>query len=117
MSTIDAFLDQLADRVADRIVAKMGGATKVVYTTSKRGPHAPGKSRAWMLRMVRTMPGARKVGRDWCIDASDFERWATARDAASFRAPAKRVPTDVDELAALYLAEAGFRSTKGKRVA
>lgn len=109
-AAFEAILDLLADRLADRLLARTGGVQKVVYSTSKRGPHIPGKSRTWMLRHVRTMPGARRVGRDWCIDATDFDRWATVKDAAAFKAPA--LPRDVESLAASFLSNAGYRSTK-----
>jgi hypothetical protein len=47
MTTLEKLVDDLAEHVADRILAKLGGSTGVsVYTTNKRGPHIPGKSRA-----------------------------------------------------------------------
>lgn len=108
---LDALLNEIADRVSERLLRKIGTSTVTVYTTAKDGPHVPGKSRAWMLRHVKTMPGARRVGRDWIISADDFQRWATAMDAARARAP-KRVPADVEALADEYLAEAGYRPSK-----
>ncbi len=109
---LDSLLDEIADRVADRILQKLGTATAgSVYTTAKAGPHIPGKSRAWMLRKVKTMPGARCVGRDWIISVEDFQRWATAMDAMRTRA-VKRPPTDVEALADAFLEEAGYRPTK-----
>jgi hypothetical protein len=53
----------------------------LIYTTNKRGPYLPGKSRRWMLEHIPSMPGAHKVGRDWSIRAVDYDDWVTAEDA------------------------------------
>lgn len=52
-----------------------------VYTSKKGGPHLPGKSRPWMVRNAKTIPGARKVGRDWVVAHADWERWLAEQDA------------------------------------
>jgi len=111
---IDALVEEIAERIAECVVARIGNTIKTVYTTAQRGPWAPGKSRSWMLRNIKTMPGARRAGRDWVIDSADYDRWCTARDAASFRKPTHVFSSKSDEeLADRYLAEAGFRPTKG----
>jgi hypothetical protein len=74
-------LDLLAERVAERVLERMGPkAVQVAYTTAKHGPHIPNKTRRWMMTWVRKMPGARKVGRDWHISAEDYEAWSRAED-------------------------------------
>ncbi len=109
---LSRLLDLLADAIAERIVARVGTATKTVYTTSKRGPHCPGKSRDWMLRHIKNMAGARKVGRDWEIDATDFAQWARARDTDRCRRPAPPIAGDIETLADAYLEAAGYRVTR-----
>lgn len=74
-------LDDLIEAIAERVATKINSAPARIYTTNKRGPHIPGKSRRWMLTHVKTMAGARKVGRDWEIDISDYEAWASTEDA------------------------------------
>jgi hypothetical protein len=82
-----------------------------VYSSNKRGPHIPGKSRQWMVRNVRTMPGARKVGRDWTISRTDCERWMTEKDVQECRAATTPAPTSAREIALNALARAGLRAT------
>ncbi|WP_394845236.1 hypothetical protein LZC95_50435 [Pendulispora brunnea] len=119
---IDGLVDEIAERIAERVVARIGNTAKTVYTTSKRGPHAPGKSRGWLQRHIKTMPGARQAGRDWVIDSADYDRWCTSRYTKSLP-PAPRIAirsesvgsTSEDELQKLAdecLAEAGFRPTR-----
>jgi hypothetical protein len=86
-------LNVFADALAARLLSRIGGHAAnapLVYTTHKRGPHVPGKTRAWMLRHVKTMLGSRKVGRDWTIAAADYEAWETAQDTSRVRS---RVPS------------------------
>jgi hypothetical protein len=81
---LDALFDELVETLACRLLARLertAVAAPMVYTTSKRGPHLPGKTRRWMLEHVKLMPGAHKVGRDWTISASDYDAWVTAEDA------------------------------------
>ncbi len=111
----DTFIEQIAERVAERVAAKLGHVAVAVYTTAKRGPHVPGKSRAWMIKNVKVMPGGRKVGRDWIISSDDYQNWAAAHDAGRRRAPAKAVPaSSVEALAEACLATAGYRSTRAR---
>lgn len=107
--TLDGLLDVLAELVADKVAAKVVAARAVVYTTATSGPHIPGKSRAWSLRNVKHMKGARKVGRDWLIDADAYEAWLSERDEAQLVAPAAN---DVDRLVESGLKASGFRRTK-----
>ncbi len=103
-----AFLDRLVEAIADRVASRLGTSAKTVYSTSTRGPNIPGKSRSWALRHMKTMPGARKVGRDWTISADDYDAWARAQDTARCRKPAPPTGTDED-LADAYLTAAGLR--------
>ncbi|HEY2517659.1 MAG TPA: hypothetical protein VGI39_42610 [Polyangiaceae bacterium] len=107
-----AFDEALADRVAEIIAARLGAiASAEVYSTSKAGPHIPGKSRDWMLRHIKTMRGAVKVGRDWQIARVDFVAWQQARDAAHVRRESKRAIIELDDeaLADEALRNAGYR--------
>lgn len=87
------------------------------YTTHKGGPHLPGKSRHWMVRNARTIPGAHKVGRDWIVPRAAYEAWLTALDArqcATATAPAHTTSsTNAHEIALRGLERAGYRPTKG----
>ncbi|WP_394849822.1 hypothetical protein LZC95_20490 [Pendulispora brunnea] len=109
----DHVVENLLRKLAELLIPhiRSAGAT-VVYSTSKRGPHCPGKSRSWMLRHIKTIPGARQIGRDWVIDAADFDQWARANDARRFRKAAP-VAGDAQSLATQFLRAAGFRPTKG----
>lgn len=86
---LDAILDELADRVAARILEKLSAAPSF-YGTGKGATLPPGKTRAWALRNIRTIPGARKVGRDWIVSISDFDAWATERDSERQRNASRR---------------------------
>ena len=105
---LDTLLDEIADRVATRMLSRLergalpSSAPPVVYTTHKDGPHLPGKTRRWMLEHVKNIPGARKVGRDWLIDASAYRAWLTAEDSrqcakASERGVEARVASVTEE--------------------
>lgn len=94
-----------------RALASTPTAT-TAFTTAKAGPNVPGKSRAWALRNVKGMPGARKVGRDWVISVVDYERWVVAQDAARASRFEAKVSTDDERYALECLAAAGYRSTK-----
>lgn len=109
---LDKVLEELADRVAERVAQKLGHVAVAVYTTAKRGPHIPGKSRAWMLKHARSMPGARKVGRDWIIGADDYQRWAAAKDAGRRAALPSPAASGPEALADRYLADLGFRPAR-----
>ena len=109
---IDTIIDQLAEALAERVAKKLGHVATAIYTTAKRGPHCPGKSRTWMLKNIRSMPGAKKVGRDWIIGADEYARWAAAKDAGR-RAAAEKIATGGPEaLADAYLNELGFRRAR-----
>jgi hypothetical protein len=79
VALIDAFAHDGRALGAGRVAAQ-SAASDTYYTSRKGGPYIPGKSRAWMLRHARTIPGARKIGRDWVIKASDFEAYLVQRD-------------------------------------
>ncbi len=116
--SFEILVDQLADMVAERIAKKLGGIPQigghVVYTTNKIGPHIPGKTRVWMRRMVKQMPGARKVGRDWTISAADYNVWAAANDTSRRRsAPPMEESNDDVEYANACIANAGYRVSRG----
>ncbi len=116
VQAIDA--EALADHIAERVADRLGsGRTADIYTTRKGGPHIPGKSRDWMLRRIKEMPGARNVGKDWQITHADYERWLTERDMTKCKAAARptgvnKTPSNVRDLAEAALARAGFRATK-----
>ena len=79
MSPLDAVLEELAELVAAKVLARMA-APSSHYTTRAGGVHVPGKSRAWALRTLKTIPGARKVGRDWVVSVEAYEAWLTDQD-------------------------------------
>ena len=81
MSALASVLDELAELVAAKVLARMA-APSSHYTTRPAGPHPPGKSRAWALRTLKTIPGARKVGRDWIVSVDAYEAWLTDEDTA-----------------------------------
>lgn len=99
--------DALADMIADRVAARFQRPV-TIYSTSARGPWIAGKTRAWMLRNVKTMPGAIRVGRDWTISHDDVEKWSRLKDVAEHKAPV----SNVEELAKKYLRDDGSRFTK-----
>ncbi len=108
--SMDRLLDELADRIAERVLEKLGGPSGVTaYTSASRGPNIPGKSRAWALRNIKLMPGAKKVGRDWVITADAYEAWLSERDEARFSPPPAN---DVDRLIEKGLAAAGLRRAR-----
>jgi hypothetical protein len=112
-----AFTEALADRIAEAVACRLGAASSAeVYSTSKLGPHVPGKSRDWMLRNVKRMRGAVKVGRDWQITRTDFLAWRREEDAADVRMTVKRaiIEPDDEALASEALRNAGYRPN-GKR--
>jgi hypothetical protein len=106
----------LAEEIAKRVAERLGsGRMADIYTTRKGGPHIPGKSRDWMLRRVKEMPGARKVDKDWQIARTDFEQWLTNQDAIMCRRAvptANRTPNNVRDIAEAALARAGLRPTR-----
>lgn len=111
-STVNGLIDLIADRVADRVVAKLGRSGDATsYTTAKQGPHIPGKSRDWMRRHVRTMPGSRKIGLHWVISKADFDAWASAQDASRRRprSPSVAMTMDDADYAEAMLAKVGLR--------
>ncbi len=87
-----------------------------IYTTRTGGPHIPGKSRDWMLRRVKEMPGARKVHKDWQIARTDFEQWLTNQDVIMCKKAvtptANTTTSNVRDIAEAALARAGLRATK-----
>jgi hypothetical protein len=94
---LQSILDEIEEAVAERLASKLGppqAGLPVVYTTNKRGPHPPGKTRRWLSDRIKSMPGARKVGRDWEISLANYEAWATAADRARVRSsdPPRRPP-------------------------
>ncbi len=115
---LDAFLDVLAERVAAKIAEKTAGPS-THYGSGRSATLPPGKSRAWAVRNLKSIPGARKVGRDWVVSVDDYEAWLADRDAARFRqgigetARAANDTVDVEALADQALAEAGLRRTRG----
>ena len=84
MSALDAVLEELAELVAAKVLARMA-APSSHYGAGRAATHPPGKSRAWALRMLKTIPGARQVGRDWIVAVSDFEAWLTDQDTNAQR--------------------------------
>ena len=114
-----SLLNPLIDAIAERVVKKLGGppAQRLTYTTRKCGPHFPGKSRQWMIRHIKTMPGARKVGRDWVITSEDYEGWAAAMDDSRKRTRALPPANSNDdiEFADACIAAAGYRLLSSRK--
>jgi hypothetical protein len=87
-AVFDALLTEIAERVADIVVARLA-APSTHYGTGKAATLPPGKSRAWALRNVKRIPGARKIGRDWIVSVADFDAWMTDRDSERCRNSAR----------------------------
>ncbi len=81
ISVLDTLVAAIAERVAAIVLEKLGSAT-THYGTSKSAALPPGKTRAWAMRNLRAIPGAKKIGRDWTISVEDFDAWLSERDAA-----------------------------------
>ncbi len=97
-SAIVALIDAIAGGGASLRAGAAGGQSapaETYYTSRKGGPYIPGKSRAWMLRQAHSIPGARKIGRDWVIKSSDFESYLVQRDIARARAASGGNGTDL----------------------
>jgi hypothetical protein len=64
-----------------------------------------------MLRHLKTMPAAVKIGRDWQISRADFVAWQRTQDVARVRAAPKRaiIEPDDEALADEALRNAGYR--------
>jgi hypothetical protein len=84
------------------------------YSSRKGAAHLPGKSRRWMLDHAREIPGARKVGRDWIVPCTAYNRWLAEEDAARCRAttPIHTVDGHARAIAERTLANAGLRPTR-----
>lgn len=119
----DAIIEVIAERVASRILARLGSPT-THYGSGRKASPPPGKSRAWAVRNLKTIPGARKIGRDWIVSVEDFDAWAADRDSArcgKIGRDARQVrgssfENDNSEIAALVessLREAGLRRVRG----
>lgn len=106
MTTPDAhaFIEWFAELVAAKVLAKLTAPSD--HYSAKNPP--PGKSRAWALRMLKTIPGARKVGRDWVVSVADFDAWLSDRTSAPKVVKAKP-SNDVEALAEEAFAAAGLR--------
>lgn len=124
---VDALLDDLAERVAAKVLERLAAPTSH-YGTRVGATLPPGKSRAWALRTLKTIPGARKVGRDWVVSAADFDAWAAEKDSEAQRNASRRnMPrkslvdlrhspsNDIDALAEQALQASGFRRARGAR--
>lgn len=107
-AALAAVLDELAELVAAKVLAKLA-APSSHYGTGRAATLPPGKSKAWALRTLKTIPGARKVGRDWLIAVGDYEAWLTERDAARCTPRPKKVTSTVEALAEQALLECGMR--------
>jgi hypothetical protein len=125
VALLDVVADRVASRVEDRLVERgLVGAT--FYTTAKGGALPPGRTRRWLMRNAKLVPGARKEGRNWIVSRTDWEHFAAARDEEQVRARVQRAaarPREcahsgvdsraVDELADAALIAAGYRFTDG----
>jgi len=113
VTTTSVSPDELAEAVAERVLLRLGASGRKAdyYTTSAVGPHLPGKSRLWMKRNIRKIPGAQKIERDWIISHEDYEQWLRDRDAAQVRRSVKRLAPAKDDaaLAEEALRAAGYR--------
>ena len=113
-------LDELAELVAAKVLAKLSAPTTHYSTASKSGTLPPGKSRAWALRNLKLVPGARKVGRDWVVSIADFEAWLSEQDSIRFAKSGERAVVreaiatedELDRLATAGLTRAGLRRVR-----
>lgn len=120
MSALDAVLDELAERVAAKVLARLSAPT-THYTTRPAGPHPPGKSRSWALTNLKNIAGAKKVGRDWVISVDAYEAWLSERDERKSRGDSRQsgvrlASNDTDNVAALVessLSGSGLRRVRG----
>ena len=120
-AVLEELLDELAERLAVKVLARLT-APAGHYGTGRAATLPPGKSRAWALRTLKTIPGARKVGRDWVVGVDDFDAWASEQDtkrcAEKSAAPPRRRPVvassslTMTERADRSLAASGFRRTR-----
>ncbi len=101
-----ALVRELAKETAALVVAELSAAPG--HYSAKNPP--PGKSRAWALRTLKTVPGARKVGRDWVVSVDDFDAWLT--DRASTPTPKAKPSNDVEALAEEAFRAAGLRAIR-----
>jgi hypothetical protein len=69
-----------------------------------------------MRRHLKTIPGSRKVGRDWLISKEDYDAWSVAQDRSRQR-PAGRPKIVMDDVdwADACLADNGIRVPKRSR--
>lgn len=124
-AALSLILEEIIEAVAVRVAEKLGQSPlTAVYTTHKRGPHFPGKTRDWMLRVIKTMPGAQRIGRDWTIRAADYDAWASAEDtrrcanprplarALALRSEVEADDEDEDARLEKSIAAMGFRRSK-----
>ena len=105
---IEALVEKIADRVVERLTEKMGSlarATDEVYTTKCLPPDAPSRGR--FHTAVRSMPGARKIGRMWVIEKST---WRMRREKNAV-IPGKP-PLDLDAMAEKILRDPRLRTIK-----
>ena len=127
VSALEDVLEELAERVAAKVLARMAAPTSQ-YGTGRAATLPPGKTRAWTLRTLKTIPGARQVGRDWVVSVSDFDAWSSDADTArisgkpfpratgkSHGHPRQNVANDVDALAEQALSASGFRRVRSAR--
>ncbi len=118
MSPLDALVEELAERVAAKVLAKLSAAPS--HYSAKNPP--PGKSRAWALRTIKTIPGAKKIGRDWTVSVDAFDAWLSERDMTrvsrrddDVRQSHSVATEDVQALAELALSESGLRRVRAPR--
>lgn len=78
---IKMLMEFVADRIAARVVAKLGSCT-THYGSGKTATPPPGKSRSWAVRNLKSIPGAHKIGRDWIVSVEDFDAWSIEQDTA-----------------------------------
>lgn len=123
-AVLDELLDELAERLAAKVLDRLAAPAEH-YGTGRAATLPPGKSRAWALRMLKTIPGARKVGRDWVVSIEDFDAWASEQDTrrcavktSGTLGPPRGRPTmassslTLTERADRSLAASGFRRTR-----
>jgi hypothetical protein len=99
-------LDELADRVAARIMSARGRET---YSSHDRPPRTTRRRFAELCRSGRVV-GARRDGRDWVCSR---DAWHAARVRKV--APPLPATTSLDAKADALLARAGLRVVKGAR--
>jgi hypothetical protein len=72
-------LEALADKVLEKLVARIAGAAKPAVYSDRKGHGPAGYSDDRAKERVRACPHAIKRGRWWVVDVAAFEGWERAQ--------------------------------------